>query len=71
MFFSSRIYSKDIRTKNSSIWINIQNEKEDQRNERMMKDEKLKNFDFTAKIHLGSLAYYALEEVQNDLKSQV
>jgi hypothetical protein len=70
MFFSSRIYSTEIRTEDSSIWINSQNEvKEEQRKE--PKDEELKNSDFIAKIQLGSPAYYALEEVQIDLKKQV
>jgi hypothetical protein len=69
MYSSSRIYSTEIRTEDSSIWINSQNEKEDQRKE--PKDEELKNSDFTAKIQLGSPAYYALEEVQIDLKKQV
>jgi hypothetical protein len=71
MYSSSRIYSTEIRTEGSSIWINSQNEAKDQRTERMTKDEELKNSDFTAKIQLGSPAYYALEEVQIDLKSQV
>ena len=69
MFFSSRIYSTEIRTEDSSILVISKNEKEEQRKE--PKVEKLKNSDFTAKIQLGSPAYYALEEVQIDLKKQV
>jgi hypothetical protein len=69
MFFSSRIYSTENRTKDSSVLIISKNEKEEQRKE--PKVEKLKNSDFTAKMQLGSPAYYAMEEVQIDLKKQV
>ena len=69
MYSSSRVYSTENRTKDFSILVISKNEKEDQRKE--PKVEKLKNSDFTAKIQLGSPAYYALEEVQIDLKKQV